>query len=151
MARDPAGYRCAVVRHLAGAAHLGDKDCAAAATAQVTVELSASTILTLAGMAISVIAAAAIAKQRLASVIEQLGDIEMRLRKIDQRVDRHETQVEMQAQRTSVLSGMMSPDIQERRHREIATLTADVSGIRTQVDKLLSMHNGKHPSISAGK
>lgn len=114
-------------------------------------ELSASTILTLAGMAISVIAAAAIAKQRLASVIEQLGDIEMRLRKIDQRVDRHETQVEMQAQRTSVLSGMMSPDIQERRHREIATLTADVSGIRTQVDKLLLMHNGKHPSISAGK
>ena len=81
-------------------------------------ELPISTILTLAGMAVSVIAAAAIAKQRLASVIEQLGDIETRLRKIDQRVDRHETQVEMQAQRTSVLSGMMSPDIQERRHRE---------------------------------
>jgi len=114
-------------------------------------ELPVSTILTLAGMAVSVIAAAAIAKQRLAAVIEQLSDIEMRLRKIDQRVDRHETQVEMQAQRTSVLSGMMSPDIQERRHREIATLTADVSSIRTQVDKLLSMHNGKHPLISAGK
>lgn len=114
-------------------------------------ELSASTILTLAGMAISVIAAAAIAKQRLASVIEQLGDIEMRLRKIDQRVDRHETQVEMQAQRTSVLSGMMSPDIQERRHREIATLTADVAAMRYQVDKLTAMHNGKHPSINAGK
>ena len=115
-------------------------------------ELPVSTILTLAGMAVSVIAAAAIAKQRLASVIEQLGDIEMRLRKIDQRVDRHETQVEMQAQRTSVLSGMMSPEVMERRHREIATLTADVSGIRTQVDKLLSMHNGRHPNTApAGK
>jgi hypothetical protein len=114
-------------------------------------ELPISTLLTIAGIAVSVISAAAIAKQRLASVIEQLGDIETRLRKIDQRVDRHETQVEMQAQRTSVLSGMMSPDIQERRHREIATLTADVSSIRTQVDKLLSMHNGKHPSINAGK
>ena len=114
-------------------------------------ELPISTLLTIAGIAVSVISAAAIAKQRLASVIEQLGDIETRLRKIDQRVDRHETQVEMQAQRTSVLSGMMSPDIQERRHREIATLTADVSGIKTQVDKLLSMHNGKHPLINAGK
>ena len=114
-------------------------------------ELPISTLLTLAGMAISVISAAAIAKQKLAAVVEQITDIEMRLRKIDQRVDRHETQVEMQAQRTSVLSGMMSPDIQERRHREIATLTADVSGIKTQVDKLLSMHNGKHPLINAGK
>ena len=114
-------------------------------------ELPISTLLTVAGMAVSVISAAAIVKQKLAAVIEQLADIEARLRKLDQRVDRHETQVEMQAQRTSVLSGMMSPDIQERRHREIATLTADVSGIRTQVDKLLSMHNGSHPSISAGK
>lgn len=114
-------------------------------------ELPISTLLTVAGMAVSVISAAAIVKQKLAAVIEQLADIEARLRKLDQRVDRHETQVEMQAQRTSVLSGMMSPDIQERRHREIATLTADVSGIRTQVDKLLSMHNGKHPSTSAGK
>ena len=114
-------------------------------------ELPISTLLTIAGIAVSVISAAAIAKQKLAAIIEQITDIELRLRKIDQRVDRHETQVEMQAQRTSVLAGMMSPDIQERRHREIATLTADVSGIKTQVDKLLSMHNGKHPSISAGK
>ena len=115
-------------------------------------ELPISTLLTIAGIAVSVISAAAIAKQKLAAVVEQITDIEMRLRKIDQRVDRHETQVEMQAQRTSVLSGMMSPDIQERRHREIATLTADVSSIRTQVDKLLSMHNGRHPNTAhAGK
>ena len=71
-------------------------------------ELPISTLLTLAGMAISVISAAAIAKQKLAAIIEQITDIEMRLRKIDQRVDRHETQVEMQAQRTSVLSDRKS-------------------------------------------
>ena len=112
-------------------------------------ELPISTLLTVAGIAVSVISAAAIAKQKLAAVIEQLADIEARLRKLDQRVDRHETQVEMQAQRTSVLSGMMSPEVMERRHREIATLTADVSGVRTQVDKLLSMHNGRHPNTAA--
>ena len=48
-------------------------------------ELDARLLLTLGGMLVSVVSAAAIVRQKLATVIDQLDDIEKRLREIDKR------------------------------------------------------------------
>jgi hypothetical protein len=102
-------------------------------------------ILTLAGMGVSVVSAAVIVKTKLAAVIETLSDIESRLRKLDSTVDRQQAHMEVSNQKLGVLSGMLSPDKMEMRAREMASLQVDVSVLKSAVEKLLAMHNGKHP------
>ena len=58
-----------------------------------------------------------------------------------------ETRVETQHQRLSVISSMMDPSTMERRHREMATIQADIASLKSHVDKLSHMHNGRHPEI----
>ena len=106
-------------------------------------ELDARLILTIVGMAISVISAAAIAKQKLQTVIEQLTDIEKRLRVLDQRVDKSE----LTDQRVSVLSKMLSPDSREKEHKFLARIEARLDAVEAEVSHLRGMHNHKHPVI----
>jgi hypothetical protein len=111
-------------------------------------ELDLRLILTLAGMAVSVVSAAVIVKTKLAAVIETLSDIESRLRKLDSTVDRQQAHMEVSNQKLSVLSGMLSPDKMELKAREMAGLQVDVSVLKSSVEKLLAMHNGKHPPLN---
>ncbi len=57
-------------------------------------ELDGRMILTLAGMLVSVVSAAAIVRQKLSTVIEQLADTEVRLRGLDRRIDALDTRTE---------------------------------------------------------
>tara|TARA_R110001632_G_scaffold95305_2_gene201444 strand:+ start:9 stop:359 length:351 start_codon:yes stop_codon:yes gene_type:complete len=114
-------------------------------------ELDLRLILTLAGMGVSVISAAVIVKTKLAAVIDTLTDIETRLRKLDSTVDRQQAHLEVSNQKLGVLSLMLSPDKQETRAREIATVQAELSELRNSVAKLLNMHNGRHPIIKEDK
>lgn len=92
-------------------------------------------LLTLAGMLVSVVAAGAVARREIKLLADQAGDIETRLRKLDQRVDKLENAVDRSEQRVSVLSGMMSPDTMERRHREIERLRVEVDHLKKIVCK----------------
>jgi len=84
-------------------------------------------MLTLAGMLVSVVSAAAIAKRELKLLADQAHDIEIRLRKLDQRVDKLENVVD--------LAGMSSPDTMERRHREVEHLRVEVDQLKREVMK----------------
>ena len=105
------------------------------------------TIITIGGLVCSVAGAAAVGKMQLKAVQETLNDIEARLRGLDKRLDVAETKQETLAQRTSVLSSMMDPSTMERRHREAATVQAEIRALQSSVSKLLSMHNGRHPKV----
>jgi len=104
-------------------------------------------IVTLGGILVSVAGAAAVGKMQIKAILDSLVDIEQRLRGLDKRIDVIETRQETLAQRVSVLSGMMDPSTMERRHREAATIQADIISLKSNVDKLLHMHNGRHPPI----
>lgn len=110
-------------------------------------EIDLRLILTLAGMGVSVVSAAAIVKAKLAAVIDTLSDIESRLRNLDSTVDRQKAHMEVANQKLGVLSGMLAPDKMEARARELATMQGEISGLHGSVSKLLSMHNGRHPPI----
>ena len=107
-------------------------------------ELDARLILTAATAAGSMIAAAVIVKTKLAVTIEQLKDVEKRLRVLDQRVDKSE----LTDQRVDVLSSMLSPERREILHRSLASIEARVDGAENEIAHLRAMHNHKHPPIS---
>ena len=106
-------------------------------------ELDARLILTIAGMGISVVSTFAIMKQKLVQVFDQLGDIERRLRVIDQRVDK----TELTGQRVDVLSGMMSPAEREKSAREVESIGVRLSQALARIDHLEHIHNSRHPRI----
>ena len=102
-------------------------------------------------MLISIVSAATIVKQKLSSVIDQLNDIksdyESRLRDLDKRTDSQENAIDLNAQKTQVLSGIMSPDRLEKNNRELERILVLASTNENRISKLESMHNGKHPSV----
>ncbi len=114
-------------------------------------EIDAKLIITLGGMLISIVSAAAIVKQKLSSVIEQLDkhstDVELRLRDLDKRTDRQENLIDLNAQKTHVLSGIMSPERLEINNREIERILVTSSTNSDRLTKLEKMHNGVHPAV----
>ena len=87
-------------------------------------------LLTLAGMLVSVVAAASVAKREIKLLSDLTSDIEHRLRKLDQRVDKLENTLDTTQHRLGILASMSSPDTQERRHREIERLRVDVDYLK---------------------
>ena len=110
-------------------------------------ELDTRMMLTLAGMLVSVVAAFVIVKTKLQTVIEDISDIESRFRQIDKSNDSQEVTIQNHNQRLDVISGMLSPKEREVIARETASILAEISSLRRDVDKLYNMHNGTHPKI----
>jgi len=97
-------------------------------------------IITLGGILFSVAGAAAVGKMQIKVILEQLADIESRLRVIDQRVD----QTEITSQRVDVLSAMMSPAEREKGTREIERVKANLDHALAEITHLKKIHNGSH-------
>ena len=110
-----------------------------------------SLIVTALGILVSIASAAAIVRQKLASVIEQIQDMEKRLRKSDTRIDKGEVHQSTSEQRVSVLSSMLSPERRQVLHERLARLEANCETLRRDVDahrkEYLSAHNGRHPPV----
>jgi hypothetical protein len=100
-------------------------------------------LLTLGGMVVSIASAAAIVKQKLSTVIEQLTDIEKRLRLLDQRVDKSE----LTSQRVDVLASILSPERRQVLFERIAKQEERLRAAEGEIDHLRDMHNHKHPRI----
>ena len=66
-------------------------------------------MLTLAGMLVSVVTAFVIVKTKLQAVIDELSDIEARLRQQDRTTDTQEVAIQNHSQRLEVMSGMLAP------------------------------------------
>ena len=108
-------------------------------------------LLSLAAMLVSVVSASVIVKQKLAAVIEQLNslskDYEARLRSLDQRTDKQENLIDLNSQKTEVLSSILSPSQLEKQHREIERINIMTSNNSERLTKIEKMHNGVHPII----
>jgi len=104
-------------------------------------------VATLAGILVSVATAAAIARQQIKVIEDAVKDMEQRLRGMDRRMDQAESGVSVHEQRVQVLSSMLSPETQERRHKEIANLQARIGANEKDILQLKMLHNGEHPYI----
>ena len=104
-------------------------------------------VVTLAGILVSVATAAAIARQQIKVIEDAVKDMEQRLRGMDRRMDQAESGVSVHEQRVQVLSNMLSPETQERRHKEIANLQARIGANEKDLLHLKLLHNSEHPYI----
>tara|TARA_R110000824_G_scaffold59429_2_gene159566 strand:+ start:350 stop:721 length:372 start_codon:yes stop_codon:yes gene_type:complete len=108
-------------------------------------------LLSLGAMLVSVVSASVIVKQKLAAVIEQLSnlqkDYESRLRSLDQRTDKQENLIDLNSQKTEVLSSILSPSQLEKQHREIERISIMTHNNGFRIDRLEKMHNGSHPPV----
>ena len=66
---------------------------------------------------------------------------------MDRRMDQAESGVSVHEQRVQVLSSMLSPETQERRHKEIANLQARIGANEKDLLQLKLLHNSEHPYI----
>tara|TARA_R110002060_G_scaffold27599_1_gene37469 strand:- start:693 stop:1070 length:378 start_codon:yes stop_codon:yes gene_type:complete len=92
-------------------------------------------VLTIGGMAASVVAASAVAKASIKNLQEQTMDFEKRLRSLDTRIDKLTTQIETLTQRVGVLVSMNDPSTMERRSREIERIRTEVDFIKKKVEQ----------------
>jgi len=109
-------------------------------------ELDGRMILTLAGMLASIVTAFVVVKTKLQVVIDQILDIESRIRAQDKISDSLDVSTQNHAQRLSIISDILSPKEREKTARETAKIISEIGSLRKDVDKLLNMHNGKHPT-----
>ena len=107
-------------------------------------EVDLKLVITLAGMAVSVIGAAAVARQQIKVLIDQIQDQEQRMRAADVRADQLENLVTVQSQRVDVLSKMNAPDVLAERNRELSRFETLIQILQAEVSRLRSMHNGEH-------
>ncbi len=111
-------------------------------------EVDIKLVLTVAGMLVSVVGAAAVARQQIRVLLEQVQDQEQRMREADSRSDRLENKLEVQSQRVDVLSKMNDPQILAQANRELSRFEVLIAALRDEVSGLKKMHNGSHPNVS---
>jgi len=112
-------------------------------------ELDARMLLTLGGMLISIVSAAAIVRTKLQAVIDQLADIEGRIRALDKISDQQEIVISQHTQSLSTITDMLAPAEREKRAIAMASLNERVSYIADEVERLRHQHNGSHPPVAS--
>ena len=90
-------------------------------------------LVTVGGMAATVIAASAVVKASVKVLQDQAKDFEKRLRAVDVRIDKVTTQIETLAQRQGVISSMMDPNTMERKSREIERLRTEMDFVQRKI------------------
>ena len=114
-------------------------------------EIDAKLIITVGGMLVSIVSAAAIVKQKLSAVIQQLEkitrDYEDRLRDLDKRTDRQENLIDLNAQKTPMFCRGLCHQRLERNNRELERILVMVTNNDDRLSKIEKMHNGRHPTV----
>ena len=111
-------------------------------------EVDIKIVLTVAGMLVCVVGAAAVARQQIKVLLEQVQDQEQRMREADSRSDRFENKLEVQSQRVDVLSKMNDPQILAQANRELSRFEVLIAVLRDEVSGLKKMHNGSHANVN---
>ena len=106
-------------------------------------------IITVGGILFSVAGAAAIGKMQIKVILENLADIEKRLRGMDRRIDSLDTSTEKQEQRINILAQMSSPENLRRDHMASAAMQSDIQYLKSETVSLRKMHNGVHPPVAS--
>jgi biopolymer transport protein ExbB/TolQ len=121
-------------------------------------------LITLGGVAASVIGTAAVARTQIQRLTEQIKDVEGQLRSADGRTDKLENNSDTQEQRVDILAGMLSPTKRETDSRRSERLLTEVrlfeefrkereswnkerqAWMTKRIDHLEKIHNSKHPN-----
>ena len=104
-------------------------------------------VVSLASTLVAIGGAAAVGRMQIKQLIQQLADIEARLRATDRRIDGVDTETATQEYRLKVLATMSSPENKRRDHMLIAGALADISYLKKESERMSKLHNGVHKPV----
>ena len=96
-------------------------------------EVDIKLLITLGGMLASVVSAAAITRQQIRHIEEELKELKGPIDAVDIRMDRNDMTTGIVEQRLDVIVGMNSPDKKERMARELEGFKKDIEFLRGKV------------------
>ena len=99
-------------------------------------ELDLRLLLTLAGMGASILSAAVIVKTKLAAVIEQLADVEQRIRALDNRIDALDVACNSSAKSIETFRQMFNPSERDKQSRELERHKIEIAHLREDISEL---------------
>ncbi len=99
-------------------------------------ELDARLLLTLAGMGASIVSAFVIVKTKLGAVIDQLNDVEQRLRALDGRIDALDVAVNSSSKSISIFRDMFNPKERDAASRELERHKIEIAHLREDISEL---------------
>tara|TARA_R110002050_G_scaffold266112_2_gene407441 strand:- start:2910 stop:3260 length:351 start_codon:yes stop_codon:yes gene_type:complete len=110
-------------------------------------ELGARELLTFATVLCGLAGTYAVIKSTVARILEDLKGIQDEIQTLNIRLDKTESGDAVMKHQISVIGGILSPSILESRAREAEASQHRLNALRRDVDKLITIHNGVHPSI----
>ena len=99
-------------------------------------EIDARLLLTLAGMGASIVSAVVIVKTKLGAVIDQLGDVEQRIRALDNRIDALDVSVNSSAKSIAIFREMFNPKERDAASRELERHKIEIAHLREDISEL---------------
>ena len=96
-------------------------------------EVDLKLLITLGGMLVSVVTAAAIARQQIKTLDEELHEVKKSYHDLELRMDRNDMTTKLTEDKLSVIVGMNSPDNKERLARELEGFKKDISFLTTKI------------------
>lgn len=110
-------------------------------------ELDLRLLITIGGMAASVLASFIVTKQRVNELEADVKETLAKLSKLDSRLDRNDTQTDLVAQKLKVIADMNSPSERDKLSRALERGEIQMSALDKRIDRLEHMHNGKHGPV----
>ncbi len=111
-------------------------------------ELDARMIITIGGMAASIITSFIVVRQKVAELEGLVKETLQKLGKLDSRLDRNDTQTDLVAQKLKVIADMNSPSERDKLSRALERAEIQMSALDKRIDRLEHMHNGKHGPVA---
>ncbi len=96
----------------------------------------------------SLAGAFAVVKSQLARVIQDISAIQKELGIINTRIDQADADRAVIKHQNKVFGSILSPGNLEKLNIKIAELQTEMKIVHKNLDKLYTMHNGKHPPVS---
>jgi DNA-binding transcriptional regulator GbsR (MarR family) len=111
-------------------------------------ELDARLLITLGGMLISVLTSFIVTRQKCLELESNTKKIQKDISELFENLEKNNISTQVSANKITVLTTILSPEHREKLHRSLERMKTEIEQAQKDIDKLMSMHNGKHPNSS---
>lgn len=110
-------------------------------------ELDSRLLITIGGMLISVVSSFVVTRQKCISLEEDTKSMQKSITELYDNLEKNNISTEVAENKVAVLSSILSPENREKLHRSLERMETQLKQDRKDLDKILAMHNGRHPVI----
>ena len=110
-------------------------------------ELDARLLITLGGMLISVITSFIVVRQKCIELEEDSKSMQKNITELYDNLEKNNISTEVAENRVAVISQILSPENREKLHSSLERMETRLDVFEKNLEKIIHMHNGKHPSI----